>query len=77
MSVRRLSPLTVTYALAALLAAATLTLPGARTTLAAGWHVVDPSRLLGEWHGALFLAVALVVLGGVVRGGYYAAGWWK
>lgn len=74
---RRPSPLAATYTLVALLAAATLTLPGARTTLAAGWHVIDPSRLPGEWHGALFLGVTVLVLGVVLRRRYYVAGWWR
>lgn len=70
--------LTAAYLLAASLLALMLAyLPGAHTTLAAAWHVIDPSRLPDEWRGALFLAAAVLVLGAVVRGRYYVAGWWR
>ncbi|RYE40904.1 MAG: hypothetical protein EOP24_39050 [Hyphomicrobiales bacterium] len=74
---RRPSPLTVTYALVALLAAATLTLPGARTTIAAGLHVIPAAaEPFTDWR-VLFLLACLVPLGVVVRRRYYVAGWWR
>lgn len=74
---RRPSPLAATYALVALLAAATLTLPGARTTLAAGLHVIPAAaEPFGDWR-VWFLLACLVPLGVVLRRRHYVPGWWR
>lgn len=74
---RRLSPLAVTYGVVALLAAATLALPGARTTLAAGWHAIPvAAEPFTDWR-VLYLLACITVLGAVLRRRYCVAGWWR